>query len=136
MRRPGWFCLTFVLLATVSAIAVPAAKSGAAETALGGSQAEPREQPARLRRSAGIQAGPSIEEPERDRQAAVAEPGTKVTDENGPDHAGPGEFEGTGTGPLNTVQPESEPAETEPLAPIETQSSIRVNANVSLPQDI
>ena len=33
--------------------------------------------------------------------------------------------------PANT-----EPAEIEPLIPIETKNSIRVNANVSLPQDI
>lgn len=96
MRGPGWFCLAFVLLATVSAIA----------------------------------------ESERDGQAAVREPGATVTDENGPDQAGPGETGPDGTEPFDAVQQESEPAETEPLAPIETQSSIRVNANVSLPQDI
>ncbi len=96
MGRPGWFCLAFVLFATVSAVA----------------------------------------EPERDGQAAAREPGTTVTDENGSDQAGPGETGPAGTEPFSAVGQESEPAETEPLAPIETQSSIRVNANVSLPQDI
>ena len=96
MRRPGWFCLAFVLLATVSAIA----------------------------------------EPERDGQVAVAEPGTTVTDEHGADHARPDETEPAAIEPLNIVQEATEPAEAEPLAPIETQHSIRVNANVNLPQDI
>ena len=41
-----------------------------------------------------------------------------------------------GTEPAEPSQESVEAGETEPLVPIETQNSIRVNANVSLPQDI
>ncbi len=39
-------------------------------------------------------------------------------------------------GTIDAVPSNPEADETEPLIPIETQNSIRVNANVSLPQDI
>ncbi len=136
MLRLTGLSLAFVLMAAMSPITVPGTKGGAAETAIRDPDALPWSPEVIGQRGAGIQAGPAVEETEQDRRAAVAQPVTTLPPETGPDHAGQGDTEPAGTELLNTVSEETEPAETEPLTPIETQSSIRVNANVSLPQDI
>lgn len=117
MLRPMGFCLAFVLLAAVSPVTVPAGESSATESAVRGPDAPPRGRPDTVRHDSGNQTGSAAEETEPNGQAGVAEPDT--------------------TGPGDPILPEeTEPAEIEPLTPIETRSSIRVNANVSLPQDI
>ena len=140
------FSLACVLIAAMSPIAVAGTNSSAAETAVRDPDALPRRTQGTWRHGAGNQAGPALEETERDRQAAVPQPGTTGPSETGRNHAGAGESDlddaGPGaTGPadnelLNALPEEAGPAETEPLTPIEIQGSIRVNANVSLPQDI
>jgi len=58
-----------------------------------------------------------------------------ATPSEAPD-AGPFDDEPAAAGPIDAHPSDDELVEPEPLAPIETRSSIRVNANVSLPQDI
>ena len=136
MPRPRWFCLAFVLLLTASPITVPPTESSAAETAARDPDALPRITQGAARHGAGNQARLATEETEQDRQAAIAQPVTTRPPVAGPDHAGPGETGPVDTELSNTVPEDTESAEIESLTPIETRSSIRVNANVSLPQDI
>ena len=116
MLRLKGLCLAFVLLGAAAPIIAPATGSGATETAVRDREAPPRRQSDTVRRGAGNRAGSAVEETGPDTRAAVAEPET--------------------TEPVCTRPECTEPAEIEPLIPIETQNSIRVNANVSLPQDI
>ena len=117
MLRLSAFCLAFALLAVVSTIAVPATERSVTETAVRGAGELSRGQPDTERRGLGNQAGSADEEVEPNSQAGVSEP----------ERTGPAD---------SAIRQATEPAETEPLTPIETASSIRVNANVSLPQDI
>ena len=105
------FCLAFVLLGAAAPVIAQATESGAPENAVRDPDALARRQPDTVRRNTGNEAGSVIEEAESETQQAATEPDV--------------------TGPAN-----SEPANMEPLIPIETKNSIRVNANVSLPQDI
>ena len=117
MFRPRAFCLAFVLLAAVSPVTVPAAENTATETSGRDSDALPRGQPDTVQRGPENRAGSADDEIEPNDAAGVESPDT--------------------TGPVDPAIPkETEAADTEPLIPIETQNSIRVNANVSLPQDI
>lgn len=111
MLRLTTVCLAFVLLGAAAPIVAAATAGDSSESAVRDPDALARRQPDTVLRNTGNQAGSAIDEDESATEQAASEPNERE--------------------PANT-----EPAEIKPLIPIETKTSIRVNANVSLPQDI
>ena len=104
MLRLPAICLAFVLLGMAAPSIAPTNAGDAPETAVRDPDALPGRQPDSARPGAENQAAAAVDEARPAAERAIAEP--EVT----------------------------ESAEIESLVPIETKSSIRVNANVSLPR--
>ena len=111
MRRLAGIYLVLAALGAALPDSAEAVAASASATVVRDPDARPGEQPGSAPRGAGNRAAPA---------GAETEPGQAAAEPRAPAPA----------------SADSEPADTEPLAPIETTNAIRVNANVSLPQDI
>lgn len=120
MHRLTATCLAFALLAAPVPAALPATAGSAAENSVRGPDAPSLRltDPAQRNTSDGAESAAEEIEPDT---VAAATAATEPPDDSGPEDA-------------RLSDPEQDGPE--PLVPIEIQQSIRVNANVNLPQDI
>ena len=117
MHRLTATCLAIVLLAA----SVPAAFPATTGSAAGISVREPDTPNLRMPDAAQQNTSDGAESAAEEIEPDTVEAATEPPEDSGPDGAPPSDPEQDGP---------------EPLVPIEIQQSIRVNANVNLPQDI